>query len=179
MNRFKKEGFVSKTAGPIGFSSGSTYNIPQISSLGYLPKPSAHQESGPQEQKEENMNTELSVKQSYLERRMYDVTSTKEMDLRKKFGLMDDEFPKDPFDLVKRIQDGKFVLPEKNETAVYWDCPLNYITFRDPAIKKDQEGFNEAYKDLRVKKTEIKDIIAIKTPEEALSAIQAFEAETV
>ena len=70
--------------------------------------------------------------------------------LRKQFGLENDDYPMSAQELVNRIAAGKFILnPETKDTTQYSKGDvLRNITWRDPAIKKDQAGYDAAEKAL-------------------------------
>lgn len=106
----------------------------------------------------------------HLNRRLWEAYAEKENDLRKAFGLEDDEYPFKPEDLVARIKEGKYVIETgRHGSSIYW---------RDPAVKQDQEGYDEAEKKLCASRVKVEDDIAVLFPEQGLESLRAFEAET-
>ncbi len=113
-------------------------------------------------------------KRDYLRERASNTFYSISSDLEKKFGLRDDDRPATASDYIKRILDGMYVLDEKNKDKRDYD-PSRYITWRNPAIKKDQTGFDAANDLLSKEKTKVEDTIAILDTKDALAAVQAFE----
>jgi hypothetical protein len=115
----------------------------------------------------------------FLETQMWDAYYTLQNKANKAFGLEDDASPATAKELVKRIQDGKFMLLPDDDREI-WERPLKYIRWRDPALKEDQDGY-KAWKEntLEPAKTKAERAIQIKTPEEGLAALEAFESTTI
>jgi hypothetical protein len=113
----------------------------------------------------------------YLSDRLFDVTQDKVIELRKKFGLYD-ERPETPEDIVERIKSDKFVIPERDNNVCFYNA-WEQIQWRDPAIKRDAEGYRKALEALDKSKTPVRDAIRLKSIEEGLKAIQDFEAATL
>lgn len=107
----------------------------------------------------------------YLGGRAEMVFYAKDHDLRKTFGLEDDEYPYDPKDMVKRIQDGKFVLEEGKHGS-------SRILWRDPELKEDKEGYKAAKEKMEVGYTKVTDDIMVLYPDQGLESLRTFEAET-
>lgn len=117
--------------------------------------------------------TETQDQRKYLERRLQEVYNTKRDPLESKFGLTDDEAPKDAVDFKKRIEAGQFTFREyKDGRWFYW---ADAIKWRDPAKKEDMDGFNAAKADLKAKKQAALDIIKINDPADGLKAIKDLE----
>lgn len=115
--------------------------------------------------------------QNYLENRLSGVIMTKEQTLRKDFGLVDDERPQTPKDLIERITSGKFTVPsDKMENADYE--PIRRFRWRDPSVKEDHAGYKTACGLMQDASTEVLDAIHIQTKEEALKAIKEYETKT-
>lgn len=131
----------------------------------------------PQKKEETTMRTETENQRSYLDARLSVIRNDMENALKKHFGLMNDEAPETSKDLVKRIQDGKFVLPKDREDCYAGDAHWSII-WRDPAVKEDQEGYDAAYAKLRAAYKVARDDINILPPEEGLKTLRAFEATT-
>lgn len=117
-----------------------------------------------------------SSKLNYLNDRLANVGYEKDYSLRKTFGLVNDDAPQSAEDLVKRIQDGKFILGDNAKKQNY--DPVRYITWRDPSVKKDEAGYEAATKDFRKASKAAQDVVAIGTPSEGLAAIHSLEAWT-
>jgi hypothetical protein len=124
------------------------------------------------------------AKFNYLEGRLYNTVSKLDNELRKQFGLVDDEFPTSPKELAERLKAGKYVvryLHEDGNPGEYDDYINRYeplgglIRFRDPAVKEDQDGYSAAREEMLTVKKSVEDTLYIDTPENALKAIQEFE----
>jgi hypothetical protein len=65
---------------------------------------------------------------------------------RKDFGLVDDDEPRTPADLVKRITDGQYTIDAKHVDEKTWGCQsaVGYIRWRDPKIVEDKAGYEAA-----------------------------------
>lgn len=111
----------------------------------------------------------------YLRGRMYDVIGKKVTEAECNFGLIDDESPRSPEEIVERIKSGMFVIPAP-EGRDNWGSPYKMILWRDPAKVKDRDGYNAWSAKLDVARTKLEDTIAINSPADALSELQAFEA---
>lgn len=125
------------------------------------------------DEEEYEMNTEDNLQRTkiqYLQNRLSEAEYEKSYDFQKQFGLQNDAAPATAREVVKRIQDGKFILPEITRDGGY-----HSITWRDPAVKQDVEGYNAAWEKAQELVQSTKDIIMIKTPAEGLAALQAFE----
>lgn len=118
-----------------------------------------------------------SSKVNYLTSRAENVYYDQERNILKAFGLVNDEAPSTATELVKRIQDGKYVVKAENAERIVFD-PTRYITWRDPAVKEDKEGAKAANVVLRKLLTDTNDAIAIGTPAEGLAAVKALDAWT-
>lgn len=110
----------------------------------------------------------------YINDRLYETFYKKEHDARATFHLDNDPAPQTAAELVKRIQDGKFVLPSEKD-----DYSPRCIVWRDPAVTADKEGFKAYQKALNEAHQKAKDIVNIVSDEQArLKALQDFEAWT-
>lgn len=118
--------------------------------------------------------TEAEAKRAYLADRAMGVYYKIDADLEKAFGLKNDDAPTTVSDLVKRIKENKFEIKKDREDE-YTFNPLSLITWRDPNVKKDKDGYKAAKALLEKKQTEVADIIAIGDAKDALDAIKAFE----
>lgn len=97
--------------------------------------------------------------------------------LPKTFGLENDAVPETPLELVKRIQDGKFVTRKETEDKKSYE-PARFIVWRDPSVKEDKEGYAVAEKALGEVHKDTRDAIVIGTPAEGLAAVKALDAWT-
>lgn len=107
----------------------------------------------------------------------------KKMELKKAYGLENDQFPRTAEELVKRITEGKFsIVKDKSngcfddEDEIFYGGPLDRITWRDPAIKKDYDGYVVAKKAMLAAKVAALDEIYVKSLEEGLKVLREFEA---
>lgn len=122
-------------------------------------------------------NPEL-VAKNYLVNRLFNAKDIKYSAAYEAFGLTTDTRPTTPKDLVERITSGKFVIKTDMEICKT-HYPMDYIEWRDPAIKKDRPGFEAWEKLLNTAHLAAKDQIMIGTPADGLKALQAFEASTI
>lgn len=119
------------------------------------------------------------TKLNHLSNRMSTAFSTKKQELAKKFGLMDDDPPMTAKDLIARITAGKYVVAEDKMTVSAYE-PTRFFTWRDPSVKKDEEGFKAAEVALRKARTAAEDIIVVMSDEATrLKALQDFESATI
>lgn len=67
-------------------------------------------------------------------------------DLKKQFGLIDDESPKTPTELVKRIADGQYTIDKEHADYEGWDAAsaVRYVRWRDPSKVEDKAGYKAA-----------------------------------
>lgn len=117
---------------------------------------------------------------NYLNERISIVAYQKNDDLPKTFGLTDDIVPQTPNEMVKRIQDGKFLLNKETEDKKVYD-PVRYIRWRDPAVVEDKAGYEAAVKSLHTASQDARDSVALFTdidPKTALDAVKTLEAWT-
>jgi hypothetical protein len=119
-----------------------------------------------------------SSKINYLSGRVENIYFKKDAELRKQFGLVNDESPETAVEMVKRIQDGKFIIKDEYKDKRTYGDAARYITWRDPAVKEDQAGYKAALKAFDVAHQDARDTIAIGTPAEGLAAIKALDAWT-
>src|SRR5258705_5466362 len=122
-----------------------------------------------------------SAKTNYLLSRYENTKSEIRSDLRKQFGLDNDDRPTTAKELADRILSGKYVLPTEKEEELMrerycfdWSV-LDGIKWRDPAIKEDKDGFKLAETELNDESMKVHDAVMIKDHDTALTAIQAFK----
>lgn len=119
------------------------------------------------------------TKLNHLSTRMSNAFYTKKEALRKAYGLVDDDMPNTAKDLIARITAGKYVVPEDRMNELAYS-PLTFFTWRDPSVKKDEEGFKVAAENLRKARTAAEDIIVVMSDEATrLKALQDFESTTI
>lgn len=122
-----------------------------------------------------NAETIEGGQRKYLNSRLYDIYETLKTKLKKQFGLQDDDQPATIKEALKRIQDGKFIVPEKYEDGSA--CDMGYrLRWRDPAIKEDKDGFKAAKAELVTAYTKALDAAALRDISEAEKIIADFEA---
>jgi hypothetical protein len=125
--------------------------------------------------------TDVSKAKQHLLSRLHDIQFAHWEKLREHFGLKDDMRPQSPEELVKRIQDGKFVIPDHEQEDFDFYSPgdlVHFIKWRDPSKKKNKEGFEVAQKALRDAEKKVEDKIAVYDPEKGLKALEEFESKT-
>lgn len=96
---------------------------------------------------------------------------------RMQFGLTQDDAPKTAKELIQRIKDGKVTIPEeKNDKkcGYVWDV-FSRIKWQDPSKVEDQDGYDKFEESLTTAKTSAERTISIKSPDEGLAAVIAFE----
>lgn len=125
--------------------------------------------------KEEEMINETQDQRHYLARQLQGVSYAKDVELMKSFGLTEDPTPRKGSDLIARITTGKYILRDEKSVR-YADSALDYIEWRDPAVVKDQEGFEAAQKVMHKSKLDTERTIQIAAPADGLAALKAFEA---
>jgi hypothetical protein len=113
----------------------------------------------------------------YLNDRVSSIFWKKDDELRRQFGLIDDDRPETVTDLLARIAAGKFTISEDKKDSVDYD-PIRFIKWRDPSVKEDQAGYRLAHAASEKQSTAIRDAIAVLDPKDALAAVQAYEAWT-
>jgi hypothetical protein len=111
----------------------------------------------------------------YLRSRLLAAYFSKDADLERAYGLRDDSSPETPQEVVDRIIAGKYVINKKDEGDYYCEL-LDYIYWRDPAIKKDREGYDAAHKILKAAHNKASDQVMVLSAAEGLKALQEFEA---
>lgn len=81
-------------------------------------------------------------------------------ELKKQFGLVDDDAPRSPAELVKRIADGHYTIDKEYVDYEGWgaESAIRYIRWRNPETVEDKAGYkaaraklDEAYEDAKLK----------------------------
>jgi len=126
----------------------------------------------------DDFNTEAN-QLGYLGERISTIYETKIREMRKTYGLDNDDSPHTAIELVERITSGKFTIPEDaKDSRTYY--PTEYITWRDPSIKKDQPGFDKVQISLKKARTAVEDFVIMSTDNAArLQALKDFETATI
>jgi hypothetical protein len=120
--------------------------------------------------------TETQDQRKYLEKRLHEVYSEKRDPLEATFGLIDAEPPVGPIELAERLKEGKFTIRTGDKDQYrYWHW-TDLIVWRDPAAKRDDEGFKAALEALKDARQKALDIIKIDEPKAGLDAVKALEA---
>jgi hypothetical protein len=114
----------------------------------------------------------------HLLERLSAATEDKLDTARHTFGLVDDDRPETAQELIDRITSGKFIVPEDRKNQKTWGYPLEYIRWRDPAIKRDEDGFQKYETSVEVASDDVMDTIIVKGPDAGLDAVNAFKAKT-
>ena len=112
---------------------------------------------------------------NHLADRLDSLRYDKTNELLVKYGMTDDDAPVTLEQFIKRIQDGKFKVPEDKLDKNWYYNLGNTFRWRDPSVKEDEEGYKKAYAILRKAFLETTDIINIKDADEGLKAVQEFE----
>lgn len=118
----------------------------------------------------------------YFTGRLASLFHNKTDELYRHFGLRDDENPKTMEEFIERIKKGQFTYDQEDIDEDPWCFRHNPIAFIrwTSKPKKDQKGYEKAFKVLEDRYTETKDVLYVnlQKPEEMLKALQAFEKET-
>lgn len=95
--------------------------------------------------------------------------------LRKDFGLVDDDEPRTPAEFIKRIADGQYTIDEK-----YLDyrsyAPWSYVRWRDPKKVEDKAGFKAAEEKLDASYQDAKLKAALLPIADLLQLVEDFKA---
>ena len=119
--------------------------------------------------KEPDMNTYDDVQNTrrYLIREIDHLSERTHSDLKHKFNLVDDNPPNCGKELVQRILDGKYTIPETNAS---WNYPYG-IRWHDPSKKEDKEGFKTAWDSFCTAEQRATDTANVLTAAEGLAAL--------
>ena len=118
---------------------------------------------------------EVEVQRSFLRNEATNIHSNHNRELRKAYGLRDDDPPRTLDDAVQRIKADKF---EENKQAPSYLAWSDKIRWRDPTVKEDNAGYEAAETLLDTQYKDVKRTIVIKSPDEGLSAVLDFEKAT-
>lgn len=103
----------------------------------------------------------------------YDAMVVKKTALKRQFGLLNDDAPDTITDLLKRIADGKFSVPEKYQDSGIYNF-FNFVEWRDPAVVQDRDGYKAARAELISEFEKLKLRLAIIPVADALVAVESF-----
>lgn len=125
-------------------------------------------------------NTDLVLRaRNSLTNALWSVSMNYDTAMTKKYGLKDEDLPKNAEDLIAKIKEGKFKAPdttaEDYDEGDYRWSPYFGIKFRDPSMKKDREGYEKAMEAFREEKLAIELKVAVLEPAEALKFVEAFK----
>jgi hypothetical protein len=110
----------------------------------------------------------------FISSRLYDTLYARKHDLKRQFGLADDDMPTTAKEMLERVQAGKFVLPEKwNDAGAY--SFFNVVRWRDPSLKEDKDGYNEARKSLLAAYESAEEAAKLLPIADATKAMQDFK----
>ena len=110
----------------------------------------------------------------FLERRLSVLFYEHKAALKRQFGLADDAAPEKLIDILARIKDGKYVLPEKYADAYSYNL-MSYIRWRDPSLKEDKEGYDAAKKVLQADYDTAEEAAKLLPITDATKAMQDFK----
>jgi hypothetical protein len=130
-----------------------------------------------------NTTSDTERKIRYFTDRLYELRSEKSDDLREQFGIQDAKPPKTPLELIQRIKDGQFVIRKSDRERdefdggdVWYGDAWSSIRFRDPAVKRDEEGYDRGYEALDKAYSAAKDQLYAGTdPVKVLADFQAWK----
>lgn len=99
--------------------------------------------------------------------------------LKKDFYLEDDTPPRTAKDVIKRITDGLYVLPQSEyaDEENDWECPFSAIRWRDPAKKEDMVGYKAALEQRKADFEAAKSTIILKDIVAGQAALEEFKAK--
>lgn len=101
----------------------------------------------------------------------YDVFNSKKTDAKRQFGLLGDDTPETITEAVKRIADGRFVIPEQYKDNY---ASMSYIQWRDPSVKADKDGYAKAKAELTKEYEALKLRLSIIPVADGLTAVEKY-----
>lgn len=129
--------------------------------------------------------------------RLYKSYEDKRIDLKKQFGLVDEDAPKTRKDLIERITQGKYQITPAGQAQDVLNEKMNgilpniaemlgtdyllaswAIRWRDPSKAEDLEGFDAAIKRRDAAYDKATTIILVKSGDEAIKAVEDFELQS-
>lgn len=114
----------------------------------------------------------------YLLDRTRSVQINKARELGKTFGLEDDVRPSSPEDMIKRIQDGMYVLTARDQfdddDDCFRTCAFDRLHWRDPAKVRDNAGYEAANERMAKAATQLNDTVRLTPIADAFKAFKEF-----
>lgn len=91
-----------------------------------------------------------SDQRSHVRARLRDLKYDHVTALKKQFGLVDDDAPRTPAELIERITSGNYTIDEEHLDYKSWGAggAAEYIRWRNPNVIEDKAGFKAAEKKL-------------------------------
>lgn len=121
--------------------------------------------------------TETEQQRDYFLGRLLQLAHEKERQELKHFGMVDDDPPKTPKEYVQRIKDNKFMIQKDCDDMETGRYSWEYLIWRDPEVKRDQDGYTAARELIHKVIGETEDEIW-NDPKNALAAVHKFEKHT-
>lgn len=116
----------------------------------------------------------------YLLNRTASVQGNKDREMEKVFNIEDDDRPRTPEDLVKRITDGKYVITAKDEfdedEGYCGGYSFERLHWRDPATAPNREGYKSAFQRMNVAAQKTNDKARLMSIADGYKAFEEFEA---
>lgn len=120
---------------------------------------------------------------SRLENRLWSLYQKKVRELEEKFNINSDPRPRTYRDLIKRIEEKKYVIHDYLEKMsdeelknIFWfGSPLDAFEWRDPSRVKDEEGFGKAFAELKTAYENTLDDISVLPVAEGLKSLRKFQ----
>lgn len=159
-----------------------------VSDDGSVPRAKQEKKKGDAMRTETTNNTHLTInadpsqsednKRGFLAQRARNIYYDTRDAFHKKFYIFEPDGPEDGWELVKRIQEGKFTLMEKpkDEETLRWNRHTMYgLSWRTPETQADHAGFDAAFKQLDKEYTDLLDVIKVKSIDDAFAAFEAYK----
>lgn len=131
----------------------------------------------------ENNLTAEEKKAIHLEGRLEGFLYEKQRELADRFGILGVCGPKSRAEATEWLKEGRFkfngVDDPDREDQFPFDNAIRYLQWTDPSKPKDAKGYEAAHKKLMKLYQDARDEILVKTPEEGLKVLRAFESATV
>lgn len=122
-------------------------------------------------------NTEANAR-SHLRNNLASSYSKHDHDLLRHFGLMEDDSPDSPEEVIERIKNGKYVLRDKKDRTSFshW---TSHIRWRDPSKEKDEAGYKAAFEKMSQAYKHAQQDVLCDPLDKAKAAVRKFEEYTV
>lgn len=117
---------------------------------------------------------------AYVIARLQNIESEKTQEARKAFGLTDDDSPQSFNDLLARLTLGKYVYPEDKKAKDVGGSYgiLDYIRWRDPAVKEDEAGYDASRKQISAAYKDAKDAAVLANLDQLKTVLDSFKSQT-